>query len=265
MKQLTRKFGSLLARKSGLQRSFSTPQSLSGHQILEALLTVANEADTKFTPEMLQEFWKPFDGNYSRFVRDISARFGLNEMPLYDLHEPIEGYNRHHYLLKKNLTRLLPSLTLFDPQLLDRTKEEDELLVVSYHIWYATGSSRYYFDSDSQSSDVRTRLYEKYLRMRGVRERSEIEEEVATILAPFQISARAMPLEILTSQPRDLFAYNQRLFTLGRKRENFAASSGAWVDIVWAFGLYTKWPEPIGYVLLNKDLEDKAKLFLPAH
>ncbi|MBI5003298.1 hypothetical protein HZC31_07990 [Candidatus Woesearchaeota archaeon] len=233
-------------------------RSLSGQQILEALIAISDEADRQFKPEMLQDFWRPFDGgNYSRFVRDIAANFGLNEMPLYEPVEPISGYNRHHHIPKRDLKRLIPYLKISDQAALERIKEEEELLLVSYHVWYITRSSRNYFHSEDVS-----RINKWYLRMRGMREITEVEEEVVNILKPHQINQRTMPLEIVASLPRDLFEYKGRVFSLGRKQGR-TDNEGKWVDVLWAFGLYTKLPEPIGYILFNEEVEKRERLFLP--
>ena len=249
--------GLLARRRTELSRKLRGGKSLSGQQILEALIAISDEADRQFKPEMLQDFWRPFDGNYSRFVREIAASCGLNEMPLYEPVEPISGYNRHHHIPKKDLKRLIPHLKISDQAALERIKEEEELLLVSYHVWYITSSSRNYFHSGDVSP-----IHELYLRMRGIKERTEVEEEVVRILKPHQINQRTMPLQIVASLPRDLFEYKGRLFSLGRKQGQ-ADNNGNWVDVIWAFGVYTRWPEPIGYILFNEQLENKEKLFLP--
>ncbi len=251
----------LLARsKTGISGRFRDSKSLSGQQILESLLAIANEADKQFTPEMLQDFWKPniIEGVYLKFIRDIAAGFGLNEMPLYEPVEPISGYNRHHSIPKREIGRLLPYLKITDREALERTKEDDELLLVSYHIWYVTCSSRHYFHAGDVSP-----LHELYLRMRGIREIKEVEEEVVNILKPHQMNKSAVPLEIVASLPRDLFEYKERLFTLGRKRGDVAHNDGRWVDVIWAFGVYTRWPKPIGYVLF-KEISKEEK-YTPQH
>src|SRR3989338_273504 len=240
--------GLLARRRTELSRKLRGGKSLSGQQILEALIAISDEADRQFKPEMLQDFWRPFDGNYSRFVREIAASCGLNEMPLYEPVEPIDVYNRHHHIPKRDLKRLIPHLKMSDQAALERVKDEEELLLVSYHVWYTTHSSRNYFHSEHVS-----RINEWYLRMRGMREIREVEEEVVNILKPHQINQRTMPLQIVASLPRDLFEYKGRLFGLGRKQGRFD-NEGKWVDVLWAFGLYTRWPEPVGYILFNEEV-----------
>ena len=234
-------------------------RSLSGDQVLEALMRIANEADRSFTPKMLQNFWEVFGVNkYARYVRDIAASCGLNENPLYDPDEPISGYNRHHHISKRRLRVLLPSLNIIDQRQLERTAEDEELLLVSYHIWYVAGSSKFYFDAAAVS-----KIQEFYLRINGMKETAEVKQEIVRILEPYRINPKENPVDLLTSLPRDLFAYKERLFGLGRKRGDYFQNDGEWVDLVWALGLYTRWPEPIGYLLLNKEVRDKKKLFLP--
>lgn len=44
---------------------------------------------------------------------------------------------------------------------------------------------------------------------------------------------------------KDIFCYKNRAFSLP---ENHDPSE---LDLIWVLGLYTKKPEPVGYVLLN--------------
>lgn len=258
MWELIKKNNPLSKYKTDISKRFSDIKSLSGQQILEVLIAVSDEADKQFNSKMLHDFWQPFSGNYSRFIRNMSANLGLNERPLYS-YEPISGYNKHHTRLKKTkILKLLPHLQLINPELLYTGKNNDFLLV-SYHIWYALSSSTHYFDSNCVSS-----LREWYLRLRGIKERQEVGKEIVNILKSHQINPSETPLEILTYQPSDLFEYKQRLFTLPQKSENHFQNDGEWVDMIWAFGVYTNWPEPIGYVLFNKELKDGKRLLLPS-
>ncbi|GEM_PF-5067955 len=258
MRQLVRKTDSSRRARRDLSKKLAEVKSLSGQQILEALVVIADEADRLFTPDLFDNFWKPVDGNYSRFIRDIAASFGLNERALYHPHEPFSSYNKHHFPTKRNLAKLFPHLQVVDPSLLARTGDDEELLLVSYHIWHSISSSSSYFNSRSVS-----RLHELYLRLRGVQEETEVKEEVVNALKPHQINPSQTPLEILTDQPRDIFEYKLRLFTLPQKLDDCQQNDGELVDIIWAFGVYTRWPEPIGYVLFNEQLKDRKKLFLP--
>jgi len=253
---LVRKTASL-ERESGPLRKRVGSKSLSGQQILKTLIVIADEADKQFAPDLLTDFWKPFDGNYLRFVRNIAASLGLNERPLYHPHEPFGGYNQHHFPKKISLARLFPYLQVVDSSLLAKTGDNEEFLLVSYHLWHTISSSTNYFDSRLISG-----IYERYLKLRSIRERSEVEEEITNILKPHQVNPSETPLEILTS-PRDLFEHKKRLFSLPQKSDDYHQNDGGLVDIIWAFGVYTKWPELIGYVLFNEQLKDKNGLFLP--
>ncbi len=253
------KYTSSLGRDiKGLTKRIRPVKSLSAQQILEALVLVADEADKKFTLKMLDQFWHPFEGKFPQYIRDRAAYFNLNERPLYHPHEPIGGYASHHTRLqKKDITNFQPHLTIINPNLSEQTSETDELLVVSFHIWHAMGSSTHYFNASSVN-----KIHEMYLRIRGIREQSEVEREIVEILKPHQINPQRTGLETLTSQKRDLFEYHQRLFTLPQKRENPQDNDGGWVDIIWGLGLYTSWPQPLGYVQLNEQLRDKRMIFL---
>ena len=233
-------------------------RSLSGDQVLEALMKIADQADQQFTPDLLKDFWDKFGVNkYIRYIRDIAASYGLNENPLYNPHEPISGTNRHHHISKRRLRRFLPDLNIIDEGKLERTAEDEELLLVSYHIWYKAGSSKFHFDAAAVS-----KLKEVYLRINGIKETAEVEQEITRILEPYRINPKENPVDLLISLPRDLFAYKERLFGLGRKRGEYFHNDGEWVDLVWALGVYTCWPEPIGYVLLNREVREKQKLVL---
>ena len=221
--------------------------SLSGLQILESLVRVADDVDKRFTVEMLSLLWQPFEGHYSTFIRDISAGFGLNERPLYHPHEPLHGYNKQHHVLRRELRGLLPLVNMVDSTQLEKIDECEEMLLVSYHIWYNLSSSSHYFERDGVSW-----LKEKYLRGRGMKEGNEVAQEIVSILKPHQINQSEIPVDILSSQPRDLFGYKNRLFTLSQDVDDYRTNTGRWVDMIWGLGVYTLEPQAIGYVLCNK-------------
>lgn len=262
MGQLVKKTVSIEQTKEDILKELKNTKSLSGEQILDALILMADEADRQFTPNLLKNFWKPFEGHYTRFIRDISASFGLNERPLYDAHEPFSGYNKQLILKKENLTRLIPHLQMVNSSLLDKIEDNDEMLLVSYHIWHSMGSSSSYFHSAAVS-----RLHEIYLRLKGMREESEVNNEVISLLKPNQLNSSETPLEILIcNNPSDLFEYKQRLYTLQQKIDNYQKNAGSLVSLIWALGVYTlKWPKLIGYILCNEQLKNKKGLFLPSH
>jgi hypothetical protein len=248
----------LVKNKTNLAKRPRKPKSLSGEEILDSLIMISDEADMQFTPDLLKDIWNVLEGDYSKFIRDIAAKFGLNEKPLYDPHEPISGYSKHHFLRKRDLARLIPHAHILDPSMLEKTRDEDELLLVSYHNWYSINSSRYYFNSENVSS-----IHEKYLRFRGIREESEVETEIVKILKPHQINHSESPLSFYTSEPRDIFEYKQRLFSLPQKACDYKNNNGGLADLIWALGIYTTWPEPLGYIQFNKQQKFKKRLFLP--
>lgn len=258
MRYLTKRTDSLTGVKSGLLRRIRESKSLSAPQILEALIAVADEADKKFVPEMLDNFWRPFEGTYGRFVRDISASFGLNERQLYDPHEPFSGDTKQHHMKAGDITMFVPHLQIVNKSLLNKMKEDDEILLVSYHIGHFTSESTQYFDHDCVHP-----LVEWYLRIRGFKEASEVAEEMVRILKPHQINSSESPLKLLAAVPWDVCEYQQRMFTLSRRWNDFRQNDGDWVTLLWAFGVYTRWPEPIGYIQFNKEFKEKRKLFLP--
>lgn len=226
----------------------------SGKSILESLVNIADIADEKFEVEMLDSFWEPFGGYYQRFIRDISANLGLNERPLYDPHEPFSAYNKQHSLQKLTLKKIFPHIQFVNGSLLNKISDDEDLMLVSYHIWYNFGSSSKYFSSDISKFDKFA------LKFKGLEEQEKVEEEISDILKPYQLNQS--PLHILTSNPQDLFSYNNRLISLIQKNENYKENKGSFTDLIWSFGIYTSYPELIGYVLFNKD--DAKKIFLPS-
>ena len=48
----------------------------SGKRILESLVNIAEHADAQFTYEMLNSFWKPFEGHYQRFIETYLLIWG---------------------------------------------------------------------------------------------------------------------------------------------------------------------------------------------
>jgi hypothetical protein len=249
MLQLTR-LNVQVVRKAGIARR--QPQFHSGQQVLENLIAVADEADKRFTEQAMTEFWKPGfvypENPYGKFVRDMAASLGLNENPLYSPHEPISGYNQQHRLGKKQLPILLPHLQIVNPGLTEKVEQEGEFILVVYTMWYSIDESTHYFDKRDFSW-----LQELYLRVRGFRERTRVEEEIVHLLKKGQKNPQETPIDGILSNPRDLSEYKQRLFTLQRKREDLTQTDGSWPVLIWGFGVYTRWPELIGYVLINKD------------
>lgn len=260
MGQLAKITDSIEPAKKGISKRLKSIKSLSGEQILEALILMADEADRQFTSDLLNEFWKPFEGDYIRFVRDISAGFGLNERPLYDAHEPFSGYNKQLILKKENLTKLIPHLHMVNSSLLDKIENNEEMLLVSYHIWHSMGSSSSYFHSAAVS-----RLHEIYLRIKGMKEESEVNKEVISLLKSNQLNPSEAPLEILIcNNPSDIFDYKHRIFTLQQKLNDYQKNAGNLVSLIWAMVIYNiKQPEIIGYILLNQKMKNVKGLLLP--
>ncbi|MGM5487719.1 MAG: hypothetical protein ACQESG_02100 [Nanobdellota archaeon] len=228
----------------------------SGRRILDALVGIAAIADAQFAHEMLDSFWMPFEAQYKRFIRDISANLGLNERPLYHPHEPFDAYNKHHFVKKSSVTRLLPYIDFVDDFFLRKTSDDEDLLLVSYHIWHNFGSSSKYFSSNISTFD------RFLLRLKGLEEEEKVKQEISEILKPYQLNQSESPLQILSSNLEDLFNYNDRLFSLIQKEDNYKENEGGFADLIWSLGVYTTYPEPIGYILFNK--ECKNSKFLPS-
>ena len=180
-----------LVKRTGLSKRVGN--ALSGQQILESLVAIADEADRRFTPKHLYEFWEPYgSGSYQRFVKDIVAGLGLNEsLPPYE-REPFSGYNTFVQAKKRTVTRLFPYLHLIDAPSLDKMADDEEVLLISYYFWHLTNDSSSYFYKGHVS-----RLHEWYLRLKGMKEASEVEDEIAKILKPHQIRSSETPLKLL--------------------------------------------------------------------
>lgn len=278
MNELTLTQNSLIRSLSSLIES-KYRKSLSGQEVIDALISISQEADARFEIQLLDDFWKTFEGHFSRYVRDIAANQHLNERPLYFPHEPISGYNSPHYCRKNSIKTLVPKLDVVNYSLLGKIAEEDEVFLMTFHIWYATSNSSYYFDSGALASSLIDMsfpkglaqkigtMYHHYSRFRGLRDQSEVETEIVQLLAPHQINPEHSPLRVLNNTPRDLFHYKDRFFTLPRsyprEEENVSLkNSGGWVDTIWGMGVYSCRAEPIGYVQFNKKSTPGSRFLL---
>lgn len=253
--------GELIKQKNSLTSSFrniiGSKHSLTGEQVLESLVAISDEADEQFTTDKLNTFWKPWDGDYTRFLRDIAADFGLNERPLYHAHEPFSGYNKQHRMPKRGLSRMWSYLHFVDESLVDQIEDDEDVLFVSYSIWHNLHSSSSYFNAEHASG-----LQETYLRLKGLRDESEVKQEISSILKPRQINRSETPVPIFTPRPVDVFSYRNRIFTVAQKQDDYQQNDYSTVEVIWGLGVYTKQVDPIGYVLFNEDLPSGKDLFL---
>ena len=109
---------------------------------------------------------------------------GLNERALYHPHEPFDAYNRQHFLKKSSLKRLFPHINFVDKSLLSKVSDDEELVLVSYHIWHNFGSSSKYFSSDVSR-------FEKFLlKCKGFEEQEKVQEEISEVLKPHPIKPK---------------------------------------------------------------------------
>jgi len=91
------------------------PRSLSGREVLDALVTVAYEADKRFKPEMLDTLWDYGSSDYSNFIHNIATDFGLQESNLPKNHQVVTGVRSQHTLIpRRNIELLLNYMKVVD-------------------------------------------------------------------------------------------------------------------------------------------------------
>jgi len=135
-------------------------------------------------------------------------------------------------------------------------KEEDKFLLVSTSIGYSLfSSSRYY---EAEDTGFFTRLKNRVL---GIRALSAVEEGIVGLLGPHKFNDSTNPYDIIFPLS-DLFSYGGRFFMLQQSKEQSVQHNGASVKILWSFGIYTSWPDPLGYIILN-DKQVARQLLLP--
>jgi len=275
-----------------LDTPLSHSKAYSGKEILDNLVLVADQADKKISPQLFEQIWHPFDGQYNQYIQEIVFALRLNERSLYHPHQPIGQYNKqHHDVVKENMLPHLSTLSHFDSNAFHHLSQNDPLILVSYHIWYNLNDSSNYFDDYPIPSIIAdhkgipetlkqkvSKLYEHYLKSKGLRKISEVEQEILTLLTPNRRTTS--PVSILNSSHlSDIFQYNDRLFSLNQKyfiqknssiSNNFSQNhspnitlthNGKWIDLLWALGIYTNNLDLIGYIQFNKK-QNKTPSFL---
>jgi hypothetical protein len=248
--------GALAKSQKSLAEKFRRVNALSGTQIIDSLIGVADKADQNFNPKMLNLFWETSSSVYHEFLVSIGTELGLTEEQCEGYIDPFGGYNQHHFIKKESASKILSHCNITNSNLLNKINEQEELLLVSYHAWYRPYSSNNYFDLKAASSIERI-----LFKMRGLKEIDLVEKEIVTKLKPYQMNSSDSPLEFLMPNV-DLFDYKNRIFLMQQKIGRHLENDGGSISMTWAFGIHSKWPEPIGYVLLNKDLKNR-KLLLP--
>jgi len=231
------------------------PRALSGREVLDALVTVAYEADQRFNPEMLETLWDYGNSDYINFIHEIAEEFGLLEPDLPKVHQVITGVRAQHtHIKRRNIDHLLNYMKVVDSEKLSSMKEDDGFLLVANSIGYSLFSSSRYYNAEDAS--FFTHIKNKVL---GNKDISKVEEEIVRLLEPRQLNDSANPYDIIFPLS-DLFSYGNRLFMLQQSTKGPLQHKGYGVKILWSLGIYTSWPDPLGYIILNDQQITKQSL-----
>jgi hypothetical protein len=247
---------------------------LSGVEILDQLIFVAEEVEARTTIDDLAQWWYPFDGHFRDFMYKTIVKHGLNERPADDYHQPLSSYAQQHHRTKADTNSILPSMRILDKDRLSSLPDEAEVMGVSFNIWYSLHNSKKFFDPAAPESYIRDGASPKMASFRaaifnarqrwcGRRNINEVSQEILDLLLPHRVNPEDTTVHVFVDLPCDIFAYKSRYFILqhtpvpkpdGRPGKD-VKSNGAWPIILSSYAIYhlESGNAPFAYTIFKDD------------
>ncbi len=248
--------------------------SLSGEQILGALVQIADGLDEQFKPELLDEWWSQAQpNNFMQEIWELGTTLGYNR----DGNKPAWGWNAHHHGFNKDsVEKLIPVLTMVDKERFENLEPNEEFQIVAYNIIYnplggyfnrEELQKKYGYKAEGVLNRLRKGLcdfHEGRLRSQGLHEIKETQGAVINILKSRQISDPNKPVAILSPPgvlwKEDVYEYKGRLFTLPRDHHKPQQTDAHTMNLLWGMSIYTRRIESrelIGYIQFNEERRNR--------
>lgn len=272
----------------GLNRKI--PYNMSGKEIMDYNVAIANELDKLFKPEMLYE--KDFlvdmgysDDSYKGLVKRAIENAGYEsdfiENPRF---EPAFGYMHKYYgddVSKRELKKTLEKMNVLEQELFEETPE-DELMAVHFYINAPWNTLSGYFIEDWVADGLKERgvpdflisffasLYIAKEKFAGKRDEKSTAREIEDLLNN-RINPSDTKVVDSCDASCDLFEYRQRLF-LARPSDPKLDYLGTkhqvgFLNLYYAYAIYAQriegnkiiFQKPIGYKILKSEGNKKIE------
>lgn len=257
-------------------------KALSGEQILDLLVSVADETSKLFDVNML---YNPAFNNFSysegTFMLLVSKALGNLGIPrelVQGKYEPPFGMMDEHTvklwnLKKSDLETVLNSMAIVENGLFEKTGEED-LIGIEYNIKFPWGCSDNYFDKKlcqqyfkgvfeelklpQSLARLISSVYVFKMRLSGMKEEGEVVEDILELVK--KISPEGMNVLDKFSGKYDAFSYKRHAFMFKLRHSQLGYFNG-YPQICWAYALYnSKLSLPIAYSIIKSKEAKEQKL-----
>lgn len=248
-------------------------QALSGKEILDAMVLIADEMEKDFENQDLSTIWHPFSGDYNEFMGQIVKKYKLNEKPFEGFpYRPYAGFPHQHHRPKKDFEYLSDILTFIDKQKFDSLDDNHELVGVTFLNWHHLHESSNYFSRNGIKgyfeeqgvpkfmSNLVSQAYAIKLRIGGQRSEEEVLMQIYNELWNKKINTKNPTINIMKrDQNEHVFEYNNRVIVVDeqkRRNNNEKNKDYGFLNLVFAAAIYygnkeEKKDEVLGYVILN--------------
>lgn len=262
-------------------------KAMSGKQILDLSVSVADEVTRLFDPIMLYDCIFNVDnyleGTFLMLVSQAVGNLGMQRELVQGVYEPPFGLKNEHTfelgnLRKGDLGKILQNMVILEEGLFEKTDEKD-LVGIEYQIMFPWCPSDNYFDKKlclqyfqdvfeelklpKGLAKLVSKIYGLSLKLSGRKEENEIINEIQGLIK--KISPEDTHLLDMYGGKYDVFSYKDYtfLFQLGRPiyQEYFYGSPHiCWMYVLYNDKPYNKSSKPIGYTFLKSEIKEQKLL-----
>ena len=274
----------LIQRINNLPSTFKKTQALSGKEILDAMILIADEMEKDFENQDLNTLWHPFINYYNEFMQPILEKHNLLERILENgFTIPFSGYPKQYHMAKKDYEYISDMFTFIDKKRFDSLDENHILLGINYINWFHMNDSSKYFSEKyveewfgeycipNAFSKLFSKAYVLKEKMKGFRTEEDVYMHMKKELDNKNITPKDIGIDLFDRDRKgELFVYNNRpiiiepkVFRDKNKKDELGYGT---LNLVFGSALYyinkeNKKEEPLAYVILNSP-EKIRKFFM---